>query len=145
MSLGSFQIVVVAIDARFCELLCFRIIEQAQGSTEFHLRIAILDLPHRFTHHLQIPIGRPSNRDLEVVCEAVRQIKDRYPEMELCTSLGLLNDAKAQQLAEAGVDRYNHNLETSEGHFGEVVTTHSYGDRVETIEAAASMVSTRSP
>ena len=74
--------------------------------------------------------------DLEVVCEAVRQIKERYPEMELCTSLGLLNDAKAQQLAEAGVDRYNHNLETSEGHFGEVVTTHSYGDRVETIEAA---------
>jgi len=78
----------------------------------------------------------PSNRDLDVVCEAVRQIKDQYPGMELCTSLGLLTDEKAERLAEAGVDRYNHNLETSEGHFSEVVTTHSYEDRVDTIEAA---------
>jgi len=77
----------------------------------------------------------PSKRDLDVVCEAVKQIKEMYPKLELCTSLGLLTEAKAQRLAEAGVDRYNHNLETSERCFSDMVSTHGYNDRVGTIEA----------
>jgi len=78
---------------------------------------------------------RPSERDLQTICEAARRIKERWP-IRLCTSLGLLTREQAGTLAAAGVDRYNHNLETSERYFPEVVTTHAYGDRVETIRAA---------
>ena len=77
----------------------------------------------------------PSERDLDVICEATRQIKEKY-DMEVCASLGLLNSAKAQRLAEAGVDRFNHNLETSERYFDQVVTTHSWADRVRTVNLA---------
>jgi biotin synthase len=77
----------------------------------------------------------PSSRDLDVVCAAARAIKAEL-DLELCASLGLLTDAKARRLAEAGIDRFNHNLETSERYFPEVVTTHSYGDRVATIKRA---------
>ncbi len=81
----------------------------------------------------------PSKKDLDVVCEAVRQIKEEFPKMELCTSLGLLTQSKAQRLKEAGVDRYNHNLETSASHFEKVVSTNTYQDRIDTVEAAHSV------
>ncbi len=55
--------------------------------------------------------------------------------MGVCMSLGIVSDANMQRLADAGVVRFNHNLETSERHFSEVVTTHKYADRVRTIEA----------
>lgn len=77
----------------------------------------------------------PSNRDLDVICQATRRIKSEF-DLEICASLGLLTPDKAEKLAEAGVDRFNHNLETSERHFGQVVTTHSFADRVRTIRAA---------
>lgn len=77
----------------------------------------------------------PSPRDLDVICEAARAIKSELG-LELCASLGLLTEAKAERLAAAGIDRFNHNLETSERYFGEVVTTHSYADRVETVRRA---------
>ena len=77
----------------------------------------------------------PSGRELEVVCEATRRIKAEYP-LEICASLGFLNANSATQLADAGVDRFNHNIETSERHFGNVVTTHSWKDRVETVMTA---------
>jgi biotin synthase len=80
----------------------------------------------------------PSNTDLDVICEAVRRIKTELPGLEICTSLGLLNESRAHRLADAGVDRYNHNLETSERHFPTVTTTHSYADRVDTVQAARS-------
>jgi biotin synthase len=78
---------------------------------------------------------RPSAGDLETICTAARRIKGRWP-LRLCTSLGLLTPDQAGTLAAAGVDRYNHNLETSERHFPEVCTTHRYRDRVGTIRAA---------
>ena len=78
----------------------------------------------------------PSNSDLDVICEAVRRIKDELPGLEICTSLGLLNESRAGRLAEAGVDRYNHNLETSERNFPNVTTTHDYSDRVNTVQVA---------
>ncbi|HWM87617.1 MAG TPA: biotin synthase BioB [Kofleriaceae bacterium] len=77
----------------------------------------------------------PSQRDLDAICEAARRIKAEL-DIELCASLGLLTPEKARRLADAGIDRFNHNLETSERHFGEIVTTHTWADRVETIRVA---------
>ncbi len=77
----------------------------------------------------------PSQRDLDVVCEAAQRIKAEL-DIELCASLGLLTRDKAERLAAAGIDRFNHNLETSERHFGKVVTTHTWADRVATIQLA---------
>ncbi len=77
----------------------------------------------------------PSADELETVCQAVRQITREVP-IEICTSLGLLNDEQARQLAAAGVHRFNHNLETSRNYFPKVCQTHSYDDRVATVRAA---------
>ncbi|MBE0467356.1 MAG: biotin synthase BioB [Candidatus Desulforudis sp.] len=77
----------------------------------------------------------PSNRELEQVIEAVREIKERYP-MRICLSLGLLNEEQAARLKAAGVDRYNHNLNTSANHAPNLVTTHTYQDRVGTVKSA---------
>ena len=77
----------------------------------------------------------PTDRELDSLCEAVREIKRTIP-VKVCTSLGLLDAPKARRLAEAGVDRFNHNLETSRRLFGEVCTTHSYDDRVQTLRHA---------
>jgi biotin synthase len=77
----------------------------------------------------------PSQRDLDTICSAAAQIKAEM-DLELCASLGLLTEAKAQRLAASGIDRFNHNLETSERHYGKIVSTHTWRDRVETIEIA---------
>jgi biotin synthase len=77
----------------------------------------------------------PSDRDLDVLCDAVREIKATVP-VKVCTSLGLLDAPKARRLAEAGVDRFNHNLETSRRLFGEICTTHTFDDRVATLRHA---------
>jgi len=77
----------------------------------------------------------PSRRDLDVVCEAARRIKQEV-NIELCASLGLLTEDKAEALAVAGIDRFNHNLETSERQFSKMVTTHSWADRVATVKIA---------
>ena len=77
----------------------------------------------------------PSSRDLDVVCDAVRKIKSEI-DIKICTSLGILDEEQAKRLKEAGVDRFNHNLETSERYFDQVATTHSYADRVRTVKIA---------
>ncbi len=77
----------------------------------------------------------PSQRDLDTICAAATQIKAEM-DIELCASLGLLTEAKAQRLASSGVDRFNHNLETSERHYDKIVSTHSWKDRVATVEIA---------
>jgi len=74
----------------------------------------------------------PSDPQLEVICDAVREIKDKVG-IKVCTSLGILKPGQAERLKAAGVDRFNHNLETSERHFGKVCTTHTYQDRLRTI------------
>ncbi len=63
----------------------------------------------------------PTNREVDVVSEAARIIKEKYP-LRLCASLGLLKDGQAERLKASGVDRYNHNIETSERHFANIVT-----------------------
>ncbi len=77
----------------------------------------------------------PSQRDLDVICEAAQRIKAEL-DIELCASLGLLTEAKAQRLAQSGVDRFNHNLETSERHYDKIVSTHTWRDRVHTVQLA---------
>ncbi|MEW4368411.1 biotin synthase BioB [Paenibacillus kandeliae] len=76
---------------------------------------------------------RPSGRELEQVVEAVKEIRATMP-LKICACLGLLNEQQAQQLAEAGVHRYNHNLNTSRDHYPSITTTHSYDQRCETVE-----------
>ena len=76
----------------------------------------------------------PSHRDIDDVaaaCSAIRH-DDASRNLNLCASLGQLTEPQAVQLASAGVRRYNHNLETSRRHFPNVVTTHSYDDRLQT-------------
>jgi len=65
----------------------------------------------------------------------VRRIKAEM-NIRICTSLGLLREGQAEKLAAAGVDRFNHNLETSRNFFPEICSTHSYEDRVATVMAA---------
>jgi biotin synthase len=77
----------------------------------------------------------PSAIELETVCEATRRIKAEM-DIHICTSLGLLREGQAEALAAAGVDRFNHNLETSRRHFPEICSTHSYEDRIATVRAA---------
>ncbi|MFT5122480.1 MAG: biotin synthase [Kiritimatiellia bacterium] len=77
----------------------------------------------------------PSPRELDTICTAVKQIKAEMP-IHICTSLGLLNPEQAAELAAAGVDRFNHNLETSREFYSEICNTHTYDDRVNTIKHA---------
>ena len=77
----------------------------------------------------------PSTGRTDQLAQLVRDIKATYP-VEVCVSAGLLDDAKAAVLADAGLDRLNHNLNTSEEHYAEICTTHTYQDRIETLRAA---------
>ena len=77
----------------------------------------------------------PSSARTDELASLVRDIKAQYP-LEVCVSAGLLDDAKAAVLAEAGLDRLNHNLNTSEEHYAEICTTHTYQDRINTLRAA---------
>lgn len=80
----------------------------------------------------------PSHRDIERVVDMVGAIRQDSPETEICACLGLLKDGQAERLAEAGVDAYNHNINTAQSHHGNIVTTHTYADRVNTVEKAKS-------
>lgn len=78
----------------------------------------------------------PSDRDLRGIDESVRRVKERHPGLEVCASLGLLKNGQAEQLKAAGVDAYNHNLNTSESHYEKICSTHTHRDRVDTVEKA---------
>lgn len=78
----------------------------------------------------------PTRRDLEGVAAAVTEVKERHPDLRICACLGALTEEEGRRLAAAGVDRYNHNLNTAESHHGEIVTTHRYEDRAGTVSAA---------
>ncbi len=76
----------------------------------------------------------PSDRDLNKVADSIRKVKEKFPSLELCACLGLLKDGQAKTLGDAGVMAYNHNLNTSESHYGKVCSTHDFLDRVDTVE-----------
>ena len=74
----------------------------------------------------------PSDRDVERVCEMVAGVKSLG--METCATLGMLTEAQTHRLKAAGLDYYNHNLDTSEAYYSEIITTRTYQDRLETLE-----------
>ena len=78
----------------------------------------------------------PSNRDVERVSGMVEDIKSTTPGVEVCACLGFLKDGQAQRLKEAGVDAYNHNLNTAESHYADICSTHTFADRVDTVDKA---------
>jgi biotin synthase len=75
----------------------------------------------------------PTSKEIQEIAEAVREIRSKVG-INICCSLGLMNEEKVLRLKEAGVGRINHNLNTSRQHHPEIVTTHTYDDRVATIE-----------
>lgn len=78
----------------------------------------------------------PSARDVAQVATAARAIRAELPELELCVSLGLMGDDATAALADAGIDYVNHNLNTSRRHYPAICSTHTFDDRVATIESA---------
>lgn len=77
----------------------------------------------------------PSNKEIDKVVDAVKEIKETYG-MKICACLGLLKPEQASRLKEAGVDRYNHNINTSKKNHSNITTSHTYDDRVNTVEIA---------
>ncbi|HLR80960.1 MAG TPA: biotin synthase BioB [Bacillota bacterium] len=77
----------------------------------------------------------PTDRELNTVTSAVKEIKQKY-DLKICACLGILKPGQAEKLKEAGVDRYNHNLNTSENHHDNITTSHTYQDRVSTVNKA---------
>ena len=91
---------------------------------------------HAGTCCIVISAKGPSDREVEHVAGAIERIRGRHPEMKICACLGILREGQAERLAEAGADRYNHNLNTAPSHYEEVCSTHSYADRLATVESA---------
>ncbi|MEO5377542.1 MAG: biotin synthase BioB [Magnetococcus sp. DMHC-6] len=77
----------------------------------------------------------PSDKRLHHLTHIVQRLKADFP-MEVCLSAGLIDQQMAEALKKVGLDRYNHNLNTSESHYGGICTTHTYQDRVATLQAA---------
>jgi biotin synthase len=74
----------------------------------------------------------PKDRDLDQVIEMVKEVKALG--LETCLTLGMLSEAQTQRLKEAGLDYYNHNLDTSPEFYGDVITTRTYQDRLDTLQ-----------
>jgi biotin synthase len=78
---------------------------------------------------------RLSNQELDQVCESIKIIKEET-NIEICASFGLLNEEQFYKLKDAGVSRVHCNLESSKNYFDKICTTHTYDDRVKTLNAA---------
>ncbi|MCA6216798.1 biotin synthase BioB [Ideonella sp. B7] len=74
----------------------------------------------------------PKDRDVEKVAELVREVKSLG--LEACCTLGMLTEGQAQELKKAGLDYYNHNLDTAPETYGKIISTRDYQDRLETLE-----------
>ncbi|PSR24846.1 MAG: biotin synthase BioB [Sulfobacillus benefaciens] len=85
------------------------------------------------TTYCIVASGRgPTDREVDNLVDTIGQVKNQY-NMRICACLGLLKPDQAQKLKEAGVERYNHNVNSSEDFMPHFVTTHGYTDRVKTI------------
>ncbi|MBV7317209.1 biotin synthase BioB [Shewanella sp. NIFS-20-20] len=74
----------------------------------------------------------PRDKDIPYLVDMVREVKSLG--LETCMTLGMLNQQQAQQLASAGLDYYNHNLDTSPEFYGDIITTRTYADRLNTLD-----------
>ncbi|MBC7651544.1 MAG: biotin synthase BioB [Deinococcales bacterium] len=72
------------------------------------------------------------NRDFDRVLDMVKGVNELG--MEVCCTLGMLTETQAEKLAQAGLYAYNHNLDTSKEHYGEIITTRTYNDRLQTLD-----------
>jgi len=86
------------------------------------------------TYCIVISAKGPSDREMQAVTSIVPEIKQRY-DLKICACLGLLTQEQARQLKQCGVDRVNHNLNTSDAFYSDICTTHTYRDRVATLQA----------
>jgi biotin synthase len=89
------------------------------------------------TYCIVISARGPTEREIDAVARIVPKIKATYG-LQICACLGLLTPEQARRLAECGVDKVNHNLNTSERFYPEICSTHTYRDRVETLRACRS-------
>ncbi|MCL6683094.1 biotin synthase BioB [Sphingomonas alba] len=72
------------------------------------------------------------DRDVDAVCDMVREVKGLG--LETCMTLGMLTASQAKALSAAGLDYYNHNIDTSPEHYGDIITTRTFQDRLDTLE-----------
>ena len=86
------------------------------------------------TYCIVISARGPSESEMKAVEKIVPAIKDKY-DLEVCACLGLLTPEQAQRLKACGVDKVNHNVNTSPEHYEKICTTHTYGDRIETLKS----------
>lgn len=85
------------------------------------------------TYCIVISGRAPTERELKAVETIVPEIKSQFG-LQICACLGLLNESQAQRLKDAGVDKVNHNLNTSKEYYDKICTTHTFDDRVETLK-----------
>src|SRR3954464_7698500 len=74
----------------------------------------------------------PKDRDMDAICAMVEGVNALG--LQSCMTLGMLSDAQTERLAEAGLDYYNHNLDTSPEHYDKVISTRSWQDRIDTLD-----------
>ena len=77
----------------------------------------------------------PSQKRVTQLAQLIQSVKAKFP-LEVCLSVGLIDQPAAQTLKDAGLDRLNHNLNTSESHYPSICSTHTYQDRINTLHAA---------
>lgn len=86
------------------------------------------------TYCIVISARGPNEREMRAVTTIVPEIKEKY-NLKICACLGLLTPDQAQQLKDCGVDRVNHNLNTSDSFYSEICTTHTFADRLATLRS----------
>lgn len=85
------------------------------------------------TYCLVISARGPNEREMQAVEQVVPEIKAKY-DLKICACLGLLDESQAQRLKACGVDRVNHNVNTSERFYEQICSTHTHADRVQTLQ-----------
>jgi biotin synthase len=89
------------------------------------------------TYCIVISARGPTEREIAAIEQIVPEIKREYG-LDICACLGLLTPEQAERLAACGVNKVNHNLNTSREHYGDICTTHTYQDRIDTLKAVRS-------
>lgn len=116
-----------------------QILKYSWLSTEDAVEQAGAGLGGGATRVCMVASGRgPSDRDIDKVTAMTETLKRAHPGVEVCACLGLLKEGQAERLRAAGVDAYNHNINTAESHHDSIVSTHTYEDRVDTVGRAKS-------
>ncbi|MFA5976447.1 MAG: biotin synthase BioB [Elusimicrobiota bacterium] len=117
--------------------------KQSQAPIQKYPWLSVEEVLHKAGRALELQAGRlclvasgrsPAPRELEQMVVCAKAVRERYPQLELCCCLGFLSKDEAEALKTAGVDAVNHNLNTSEHYYGNICQTHSYTDRLSTLQ-----------